>query len=263
MPIDQLASRVASAVCDNISGCCQTASFAFDESGCKQYVITQIQKDIAENTRPSIHYDASAAGRCVAAYASVAKSCVFEDEDLAACDAMFVGTLPAGAACMESTECAGASGGQGFCDFSTVDSTTTTGVCAAENGSAPHGKQGDACIGSCSGSDCSGGSTGTSDTTVLTICYASDGLYCSSSNVCQPVLALGESCQSGDMCQTGAYCDSTQRLCAPALPNGASCGSSADCASTHCLVTDTGALSSGVCGNERVASASVCSGAAD
>jgi hypothetical protein len=67
---------------------------------------------------------------------------------------------------------------------------------------------------------------GPSDT-LITLCFESDGLFCSSetgSLSCQPLVAPGGSCDSNpDVCGSTSYCDSVTNTCKAASTAGQSC----------------------------------------
>jgi hypothetical protein len=146
-------------------------------------------------------YVAGAAGECVAAYASVVKSCTSLDNSSvidAACRPVLVGTLPVGAPCTDSIECVRVAGSSVDCQG---DMSRT---CVAT----PKLKLGAPCSDTCqAGFDCSGGATSAQDgASTPGFYYVDDGLYCDASHTCQAPLAVGEACDSIDVCTAGAFC---------------------------------------------------------
>src|SRR5882724_6797541 len=71
----QLPNQFVDAFCGNIGPCCQAAAIAFDLTTCKQNLSATIGAALVQEMAPKISYDASAAGRCIAAYASEIKAC--------------------------------------------------------------------------------------------------------------------------------------------------------------------------------------------
>jgi hypothetical protein len=214
IPHDQLASRAASALCDNIGDCCAKNGWTHDASACKQGYEALVEEFfITPAVKGGATYDAQAAGTCVSSLSDVAKSCGASDVS-AACDRIFIGTKPNGAQCEHSIECAAPPGGDAYCD---VDDFLP-GTCVQE----PRGKAGDGCSGTCTDNgsfiSCSGGGTDTGSA----LCWTNDDLFCSD-GTCQPLIAIGDACQwSG--CVDDAYCTSAG-VCAAKLPAGGDCGS--------------------------------------
>jgi hypothetical protein len=252
IPQDQLAARTAAAVCDNIGSCCQKNGWAYDAAACKQAYQTFIQAILVDPAmKGGVTYDAQAAGTCVSAISSIAANC--GDGALPdACERIYVGTKPEGAACEHDLECAAPPGGDADCSTNELDEQ----VCVQE----PRGKPGDGCSGTCTQEGnitfCSGGGTGGTSGGPAR-CFTNDGLYCGDDGKCQALIAVGGACQydgcvsgafcldgmcaaklgagadcsfnSWEACGDGLYCEDTSSTCAAKKPDGAACGSYDEC----------------------------------
>jgi hypothetical protein len=99
----------------------------------------------------------------------------------------------------------------------------------------PHGKRGDPRVGGCpkTATDCAFDTHGTP----LTLCFESEGLYCStrtSPASCAPVVGRGESCAADPMgCDSSSYCDSASATCKPLIASGQAGTATDACASGY------------------------------
>jgi len=283
--LEQLPEQLADAVCDHIGPCCQAVQIPFDAPSCKQTAITRVNKDIVDTKTANIRYDAAAAARCVALYAAAVQGCQRLDnaELVSACSATFVGTLPPGALCTQRGECAPGPGGERpICKSDIGDASS---VCALEDNSIT-AKLGGACSGSCYGPDDSVCSflAGDPATNSSTVCFASQGLYCSAAQTCQPLVPLGSSCRSeacvaGAFCESGtcvaarttgpcqsivacaapSYCNLASGQCEPKKADGATCSESTDCVSGDCGYQQDSS-SQRTCLTRQLASTFTCAG---
>jgi hypothetical protein len=260
--IEALAERLANAACENIAGCCHSAAIPFDLATCRANAKPTLQKSVNAAMRSNIGYDAAAAGACVAAYGDYFQRCfVVSDRSVeASCARVFVGTIPLGGACTTSEveECAPTSEGRGRCVF---DSEQGRLVCVGPSASAapaPHGKLGEACVGSCSGSgDCGGQAPSGSVPAVITMCFGDEGLQCDfTTQTCQPLAGLGQVCSSGG-CVAGAFC--AEGVCAATKADGAGCTENYECIAGRCSLADP-AAALGTCGAKGLATPAACSG---
>ena len=262
--LQQLPDQLAAAFCDNIAGCCHTAAIAFDLATCQQALLANLNQSVAMETSPNIKYDANAAGSCVAAYASEVKSCKLDETVLnEACRTVFVGSLPPGAPCTVSDECSKSADGDAYCDTSSPSSAQ--GTCVSLGSPGPHGKQGETCGGTCTSNSCSS-SPSPAGSVPLPTCFNSDGLYCGPDQTCQPLVALGQPCES-DACKPGTFCKfsttpsgSFQGACAAVQSAGAPCMQDEDCAGGLCMF-GAGNTPTGICGSDTLANDKTCSGA--
>lgn len=269
VPKDQFISRFVDAVCDSVGPCCQNAGFTYDAAGCKALGNAELSKDFALD-RPNVKYDAAAGGKCIEAVRKAVQSCSTIDiVGGPECSGVLAGTLPEGAACEASIECAAPAGAHAHYDSPGPD---PQGVCVVE----ARGKTGDPCGATCtehdSGSDCFGSSSSSG----TAICYTNDGLYCD--QTCKPLIAVGQPCEAegcvdgaycsggscttlpaagapcaqGILCGEGLYCDEFT-TCQPPKAEGQPCVSSFECVTEHCDAE-------GVCTKDSLASATLCSG---
>ncbi|MEO8903229.1 MAG: hypothetical protein ABI627_17040 [Polyangiaceae bacterium] len=259
-----LADKLATAACENIAGCCDAGLIPFDLATCTATAKAALDKSVQEETQPNIRYDASAAGACVAAYGQYFKGCVQQNDATStesSCNLVFAGTIAPGEACTKSGECAATKDGSSSCQVEAA-SGNAQGVCVAarndSSASSPHGKLGEACVGSCEGNDnCFGPGAAGSAPSVTTWCFAADGLQCeSATNTCQRLIVVGQSCDFAG-CVTGAFCASG--LCSAKKPNGAACNGNRECSVERCVFSEP-AGASGTCGNKSLATTAACSG---
>jgi hypothetical protein len=264
VPKDQFIGRFVDAVCDNVGPCCQSAGLSYDAAGCKALGNAELEKDL-DLDRPNVKYDAAAGGKCIEAVKNAAQSCGHIDIDGGPeCSGFLVGTLPEGAACESSVECAGA---YARCDIS---GPAAQGVCVVE----PRGKAGDPCGDTCTEHGSSSECFGSTSSTGTARCYTNDGLYCD--QTCKPLIAVGQPCEA-EGCVDGAYC--TGGSCAALPAAGEPCAQTYVCgADLYCDLNTTcqkrkadgqacqdgsecvaGNCQSGVCG-DSLASATLCSG---
>ncbi len=259
VPFATLANQLADAWCDNIGGCCQAASIAFNVASCKQAVLATLNPGLAQENNQNIHYDSAAAGRCVAAYGSTAQSCKDDGSVDTACQGVFSGVLPAGAACTISDECASPTNADAYCAGGDSTNASAQGVCTVETFAGVHGKLGQACQGSCGADgDCtSNGQAGTVPVTMTTSCFTADGLQCdAATQTCQALIVLGRAC-SGEDCVAGAVC--INGACSMPQADGAVCAGDSECASGAC-VYGANPLATGTCGQRSLANQQTCSG---
>jgi hypothetical protein len=288
VPLEQFPARFAGVVCDTVGPCCKSAKVAYDSATCKSAATTYFQAFVTESGGPGKTYDASAAGGCLSAVQTALQSCVNFDDNTTgvACAHIFVGSVPLGGACQHDTDCVD----HGGCALD-----GTVGTCVAALGEQAHAKAGAACNGECiqlkdGGVECtSGGSAGGGSTpggaAASGICYASDGLFCSSqTQLCAPFAKIGEACEdqgcaagafcnlgkctaqldsgpcagSADACSAKSYCDDASQQCVPRLADGSPCTFSEECSSDQC--SDTATPDMRVCGAPTAATPKLCAG---
>ena len=282
VPLEQFPGQFSDVLCDTIAPCCTAASIPYDSATCKRNASAFFKAYADSSSVPGTTYDASAAAGCLDAFKAALQSCnkFTDDTTGAACSHLFVGSVPLGGACQNQTDCA-----SGNC---LPDANGQATVCVAGS-DGPHAQAGAACNGECvtsnGSTDCSG-SASTGDPGASGICYASDGLFCSSqTGVCTTFAQLGQACEpqgcvagafcaggmcvvqrdSGscsdaqDACSAKSYCDFTTNQCLPRKADGAACDESSDCLSDEC--TDSSSVpGASVCGLSGVASPKMCAG---
>lgn len=263
--VEEFPNRLAKVVCDSLAGCCRALSFSLDPASCDASASAYFRKTFGAQDRSRIRYDGSDAEACLSTYGAVLSGCTLRESDgqalVVACQPVFVGLVPLGGACKNTDECAVPASGHVSCQF-LGQSSEAEGTCVADTsspGAAPHGKQGEACDGSCASSSCGGNSPSGPGGVSTATCFASEGLYCSQDGTCQPLLADGQACSYFE-CKQDSYC-AAARTCAPKKPDGATCSESSDCLSHDCAFPDdTSASSTGTCGVPSVANAKTCAG---
>jgi hypothetical protein len=242
VPQAELPDKVAEAYCAGLAGCCQKSGFSLNQAGCQAAWRAQAAQN--QPAPANVSYDPNAAGQCLTGIRALLSACSdIEDETtMAVCNRVFVGTLPTGAACTHSEECADPSNGNAYCDLSDA---TAEGVCAAYLPPA-HGTVGQACSTTCTveggGESCSGtspsisGAGGASNASPVNVgCYTNDGLYCSTGGTCQKPVQVGGACDSYGACTSTAYCDLQTRLCTAKAAVGAACSNFMGCvAEAYC-----------------------------
>ncbi|MEZ4374081.1 MAG: hypothetical protein R3B07_24890 [Polyangiaceae bacterium] len=216
VPASELIPQLADAIC-NIQSCCEAAGYGYDAAACKAIYSAGLKEQF--EATPNTTYDAVAAGHCLDAVRLFAASCGAKAEQATdACDGVLQGTLPAGAACEQSAECAKPSGGDAYCD----------GTCVQ----LPRGALGDGCDTTCQqhdgGTECWSGGLAGDGPGGTAECYVNDGLSCQD-GTCAPARKLGEACDWVD-CEIGAHC-SDAGVCVANGGEGATCSSSQQCTS--------------------------------
>jgi hypothetical protein len=254
VPLEQFSERAATAYCASIKSCCDKAQYTYDAAACTtafgQFLDQSLVKPVAGG---KTSYDAAAAGTCLSQLES--RACDSVEPEPAACEKVFVGTVPAGGACESDTECAPPPGGEADCDM--VDGASS-GTCVQT----PRGKAGDACDTTCSqsGSTSYCSSSGSGSGSGSATCWTNDGLYCDGAKCaavipiggaceyegcvdgaycatgkCAAKSAAGGSCDGGwDSCATGSYCESTSKTCKPQKKAGEPCADVDDECQGYC-----------------------------
>jgi hypothetical protein len=222
---EQFSDAITHAACDAAADCCK-APRTFDTAACTARVRSLFADALAA---PLARYDAAQAGACVEETRVASKACkspfsvgglpgVFAPVLTPACDQVFVGTLPVGAACHGGLDCAPNGEGPGLC---------VNAVCAL----LVRGHRGDACGCQATNRGPSCDNSGTPGNNTIGNCHPEDGLACADSNdgslaSCQPLGAIGAPCLStrfGTPCVDGGYC--TSGTCARLVPIGGGCDS--------------------------------------
>jgi hypothetical protein len=225
VPESQLMDRMVAAYCEGLGVCCQSRGLAFSATGCDAG-LREANAGSASICEPGTTYDAQAAGTCLEQAQSYIASCGSAGTPPpAVCNRMCVGTLPVGAACQSTEQCAQPASGQVDCSFT----TSAQGTCTP----AVRGQLGESCRASCSLSgDCTyrtpvpiGGDAGVPGNA---LCYAEDGLYCASDSICQRLGGVGGACEGLDTCMSGAYCG-TAGVCEAKKAAGAACTTYDEC----------------------------------
>ena len=276
------ANQLAQTMCPNVASCCTRNGFTADQAACTTAAVAAAQTELLSPPNPSaVQYDPAAAGACINQVSSHYQQCSSREGTSDACNHIWIGLRPVGAACQKSIECAAQSGQRAYC---------TNGQCSLSNpgdsGQGAPGVEGDPCSSTCTttanDSVCSssiGSSGGTPPSTAPKSCETTSGLYCdSTTSVCTRVPALGAPCNgycatggycengvctpqhatgpcpSSDACSSGSYCrySSTPSECIPKKPTGSPCQGSEECLTGFCL--------SGACAADTPVDAQICAG---
>jgi hypothetical protein len=230
--------KAADAICGNLVGCCAAEGIPYDRAGCEAFVVAELELEPSPNKT----WDSVEAGKCIDWFARIASSCHEAENNDGPCQHVYRGTLPEGAACEDSVECADIRGSVADCMF---DDVTLAGTCGPVI-EATRGRGGDACSRTCGIGNCYvfGADAG------VPVCYLEDGLFCSSLGICVRAPVVGEPCDEF-YCARGAYC-SSEVICRALEPDGVPCESSEECAGRNC--------DDFVCGQGTIASTDLCSG---
>ena len=236
--IDDLARKIAHALCTNIGPCCQQAGIPHDPAECRALAEAKYRLRIEYSRyRPNVVYDGEAARACVDAYETAARSCDDGSEIWSACRYIFAGTQLPGQACVSRDECVP----HATCEL--ADSGVRECIWSPF---VLHGKLGDRCSWTCSQfggtTTCTSLSGGGSATT----CYTNDGLYCDAATaVCTSAPGIGQPCDSIVRCAgPDAFCDNL--VCANKRATG-SCGRELD----GCVATSYCEMSTEQCAARR------------
>jgi uncharacterized lipoprotein YbaY len=243
-------TKLVAAYCAGYGNCCASKGFAFNATVCDANASSQVSPDTI-CPAPGV-YDPQAGGNCIAELQAALSTCSSSGSATSACDRMCNGNVAPGAACNRNSDCALPANGTVSCALADASSTTT--VCIVRT----RGKAGDACSETCTetadgnGLGCSmsiAAGTASPPTSSAASCYTNDSLYCTSSFVCQPLIAIGSACGNSDVCVDGAYCDFTTTRCAAKIAAGASCSGGASC------VTSAYCTTAQVCASKKAAGA--------
>ena len=187
-------TEVEAALCANAVKCGRYTS----EAECKKYVdlnTAQVSATVGGNKAT---YDADKAGACLDALRNQSCSTSAESnrEAPAACNDVVKGKTVAGGACTDGTQCT-----SGSCKVAVSDAACAAGTCNPDAA---------AVGGSCADAECQ------------------NGLYCTESSMCAPLLAVGAMCFLSSECAYGSSCFGEPGVCTATAATGASCAT-ADC----------------------------------
>lgn len=231
------------AFCSAARACCSTDATPVALGDCEDAFVSQ-SDNVALVAGGKAVVDQRALARCVAAYEKARTSCL-QDEVLAACHGVLLGTVAEDGACTDVLECDRSTGPK-VC-LKIQGSGKNLGVCKTP----PRGVSGDPCAQSCEvGSYCSSTTSSPTASVPITLCYEEDGLYCEIGEACTPIVNHGEDCTWDEACGSDGFCDST---CVPLGGTGDACQFNFGCdAGLACI--------SGYCSPEPFASSQACLG---
>ena len=204
--------------CTRLATCCATAGLKVpSQAACTNQELNYYVSALNDGTAT-----VNATG-VSALLASIQSTC--DQPSYALSANLTAGTLPAGAACSDSAQCAGSSV---VCEIPT---NLTIGKCVV----ASRGKLGDACLVTCDNtSSCRWTVMGTTSTATAA-CWNEDGLRCGDADTCVAISAVGQSCDSFVDC--GAHANCYNGLCRANGKQGESCANYNSCEST--LICDS------------------------
>jgi hypothetical protein len=247
-------SLLSTMACATLGNCCPSWGYQYNETNCRAAYVALGNSDHGTN----VVYDSAMATACLKAFQTAPPTCA--STKIAACNDVYRGTLPLGASCSNSGECAPSGGLDTECEPSDNICTVTV-----------EGKSGSTCDQTCMSELDSPGvaycSTGMSSNEYPTAnthvsCARDNGLYCDtitnrcanlgtqgsacsghmqcalgffcrvtgSSGTCQPRVSIGQPCPNDAyQCATGSYCDATDNTCRAPKVAGASCSSTSEC----------------------------------
>jgi hypothetical protein len=246
--------------CDTLEPCCSVAQLPFDRIAClKAFNVRAVASG------EGIAFDSAAAQRCLDEFKRATHDCsAFDKSQLPDCNLLTQGTLPLGAACTSSRQCAATPSGAITCYF---EASATTGRCSlVETGA--HAARGEGCDATClADGNCEVGASPVGSPLPSGDCYVTDGLYCDTQKQrCERIGNSGDTCSASDGCASGLVCvglvdqytTGTGELrpgtCGPPQSEGAPCGSSEECVTLAC---DSG---TGFCAHVPLATAGLCLG---
>lgn len=214
-PINDAAAieRYIAAFCDTLGACCEMASMPADLARCRGLF-----------TSTGLDYDPAAGEVCLREQRAAAAEGTLCERPFSseACARAWIqhGSKHPGEACMADADCAPSEQGPVACQ-----SPDPVGRCQVQ-------LRGSAGATPCVATVYPGYSSlrepavGVTPTTAY-LCYAADGLQCSTNHVCTPFGIVGDRCQWSDECDESSYCatNANPPQCAPRAPLGSRCES--------------------------------------
>jgi hypothetical protein len=245
VPKEQMAARLADAVCQASAPCCEPTGAVYDAEQCRRFMLENWQKHLASVQG----YDGEAAARCLEDVNEVARGCNAAHDEVAAvpsCAQAFQDATKlrkTGESCNDDADCAHSERGIAFC-YRGGD-TSEGGRCALET---PPRRAATCYL--------PGGSK--TDEVEFSNCSADPDLRCNpETGTCGPRAQAGETCAAhhdcagsalchadkctsttGKPCSSSNQCGKTERCtkgrCGPGGELGDSCQGLSDCAEGMC-----------------------------
>lgn len=227
-------AELVHAACRGMGHCCDLGNQIFSKAKCELVARTALAENGLPRSGPTLSYDAEAAAGCVRDVQALMSSCVdWQTSEPASCTTVFSGLGQPGSRCSTEDDCEAPHLGLVEC----IPEPTGAQICAVQR----RGKLGQACAASCemaSGIIRCDRSVPASAVDV-TLCLASDGLFCGATGRCEPLRRQGETCSSKEPCVDDQICAEPQGRCEPALALGEACATSEQCgAQAMCLGGD-------------------------
>jgi len=237
IPAERFPAAYAQALCTSLQHCCNENQVTFDYNACTAGWKNNVQKYFADpNLAAAINYDPKAATSCVQlVQAAETVSCAPVPASIsdarATCQTIFSGKKPPGADCTLDAECAPVEGNIVRCIPAAGEDAggqlplgyATLGLQAVPLGSP-------ICV--AIPIDQTGAPCAIPDGGAGNGCNGDPGSFCDpGTHTCVPRADVGGACSSAsiDSCKAGAYCVTSQGLCAQALPPGSPCTTSVEC----------------------------------
>jgi hypothetical protein len=229
---EEFFESIARTLCSSIVGCCNSSGAAFDEARCLSVIGSTYATLTTNAGQATYRYDANMAAQCLAdTRQALEPGCESASlTNVTSCRNVVVGTLPAGAPCNATAECAHDASSGASCVSSSGGK-----ICAVQR----RVGAGDACTQTCMqrgvALSCSGSGSQADEETR---CFENDGLYCSN-GTCTAKVQLGEACDDSHACVTDAECSFQTQTCVPLATAGTACFVDSDCRSDLYCANDT------------------------
>jgi hypothetical protein len=235
---DQLAARLARALCAGTQACCDAAGFGFDRADC---VDAALSNAYPAPDPSGVRYDPKAASECVSMVEALATDCGQTRPDEWPCGKVLEPLRSEGATCQSEHECKAPKGAAALCYGRREDDPSLQDTCHVQK-SPQRGQKGDECFNSCGGRFGEFCYVDTLD--AHKACYGGDGLYCDSEygdvdepGICRKLLEAGETCRYNAACLS-TYCSPDGR-CETTKKDGEACGGDYECTSDRCYQPDS------------------------
>src|SRR5262245_8970134 len=108
VPESAFVDRLVDSLCTILSRCCSRGGYSVDGAVCRENLLSDTRAEVETYDRSRIRYDATAAADCIENVDATFSDCTAEQDldDVAGCDRVFAGLVPAGGACDSGNECA-------------------------------------------------------------------------------------------------------------------------------------------------------------
>jgi len=224
-------AELVQAACRGMGRCCELGNQTFSKAKCELVARTALAENGIPHSGSSMSYDSEAAVSCVRDVQALMSSCVdWQTSEPASCTTVFSGLGQPASSCVTEDDCEAPRQGLVECLWEPAGGR----VCAVRR----RGEIGQACAASCEMSSgiirCD--PSVPSSMVDVTLCLASDGLFCGAMGRCEPLRGQGETCSSKEPCVDDQICAEPQGRCEPAFALGEACTMSEQCGSqAFCL----------------------------
>lgn len=227
--------RFEEAICNFYVNCgllenrAQCAQIELDAHGATEAMLAGVEMG-------TVTFDPDAAATCLTRFSTCERYSVFglTSAAAAACSNVFHGTVAAGGACTDRSQCASNS-----CSLACDPGTCCEGTCVGDTPTLVYVKLGETCGNGkvCTDSQCDRTtSTCAALKPVGSVC--NEGFECETqhcdNDVCADTVATGGACSNEDDCVLfGDECDGTTKTCTPVGLTGDACVDSGDCSPAY------------------------------